>query len=420
MKNMKKKGFTLVELLVVIAIIAILATVSVVGYTAFIKKANLSNDQTTIEMLNDNLDASFVTGKPETAGEAISALRPLGVFGDKFSAYSKGFHYVYDLDNNQFLLFDDNDNCVYPANAKVGDNLWALYADQPENKVGGITKYVAITGISNATALSQIFGTEGTFTFDLNSYVLRNNLHAGVTVINGVVTDNVTNVTVGDGAAKKETATYSASTLEYTDKVIKLDQYKPLKSGTTLTNCVIEVTNGVSPVSVVGDNVVFDGCTFVGSAKWALEIKVGSAVIKNCTFVNCARGINVFTTAESVVIENNSFELADGEKANAIQIATETEENYPGDNYPGYYNANFSLTVKNNEFISANSVVVIHECMTKTLGAATADTILDAITFSGNTYGNIYTSKVLVDPDADSTETSTLAPLTNGLTAKVK
>ena len=37
-----KKGFTLVELLVVIAILAILASVSVVGYTAFIEKADKS------------------------------------------------------------------------------------------------------------------------------------------------------------------------------------------------------------------------------------------------------------------------------------------------------------------------------------------------------------------------------------------
>ena len=39
---MKTKGFTLVELLVVIAILAILATVSVVGYTTYIKNANES------------------------------------------------------------------------------------------------------------------------------------------------------------------------------------------------------------------------------------------------------------------------------------------------------------------------------------------------------------------------------------------
>ena len=38
-----RKGFTLVELLVVIAILAILATVSVVGYTSFIERADQSN-----------------------------------------------------------------------------------------------------------------------------------------------------------------------------------------------------------------------------------------------------------------------------------------------------------------------------------------------------------------------------------------
>ena len=43
MKKQIKKGFTLVELLVVIAILAVLATVSVVGYTSFITKANNSN-----------------------------------------------------------------------------------------------------------------------------------------------------------------------------------------------------------------------------------------------------------------------------------------------------------------------------------------------------------------------------------------
>ena len=45
MRNNKNKGFTLVELLVVIAILAILATVSVVGYTSFIKSAHISNDE---------------------------------------------------------------------------------------------------------------------------------------------------------------------------------------------------------------------------------------------------------------------------------------------------------------------------------------------------------------------------------------
>lgn len=405
---MKKKGFTLVELLVVIAIIAVLAVVSVVGYTSFIKKANLSNDQSTIEMLNDNLDASFVTDKPTTAGEAISALRPLGVFGDKYTAYSKGFHYVYDLENNQFVLFDDKDTCVYPENATVGDNLWALYADQPENKVAGVNKYVAISGIENTTALSQIFGTEGTFKFDLNSYVLRYNIHAGVTVLNGVVTDNVDKITVGDGAVKKETATFSTTTSTYTDVVVNLTA-KTIKNGATFTNCIIEIKT-TSPTYVKTDDatVVFDGCTFVGSTKWAIEVTTGNAVIKNCTFVNCGRGVNVFVDAENVVIENNRFELADGEKANAIQIATK-----------GTHNTDFALSVKSNEFVSANAAIVVHEGIAK-YDSSTVTSIADAITFSGNTYGNVYTSKVLVDPDADSTETQAITPLVDALTAKIK
>ena len=63
MKNMKKKGFTLVELLVVIAIIAILAAVSVVGYTAFISKANQSNAMTELSQIKDAVYAAVLDGE---------------------------------------------------------------------------------------------------------------------------------------------------------------------------------------------------------------------------------------------------------------------------------------------------------------------------------------------------------------------
>ena len=55
MKSNKKRGFTLVELLVVIAILAILATVSVVGYTSFIERAAVSNDENVASQLNQFL-----------------------------------------------------------------------------------------------------------------------------------------------------------------------------------------------------------------------------------------------------------------------------------------------------------------------------------------------------------------------------
>ncbi len=61
MKNTKKKGFTLVELLVVIAILAILATVSVVGYTAFIDKANDSVAMQELTQIRDYMIAMDAT-----------------------------------------------------------------------------------------------------------------------------------------------------------------------------------------------------------------------------------------------------------------------------------------------------------------------------------------------------------------------
>ena len=55
-----RKGFTLVELLVVIAILAILATVSVVGYTSFITRAEVSNAQTEAHQIATVIESSLV------------------------------------------------------------------------------------------------------------------------------------------------------------------------------------------------------------------------------------------------------------------------------------------------------------------------------------------------------------------------
>ena len=58
-----RKGFTLVELLVVIAILAILATVSVVGYTSFIENANNSAAQQELVQIRDKVIADDILNK---------------------------------------------------------------------------------------------------------------------------------------------------------------------------------------------------------------------------------------------------------------------------------------------------------------------------------------------------------------------
>lgn len=60
MKKGNKKGFTLVELLVVIAILAILATVSVVGYSSFTQKARDSRAQQELTQIHSYIYAADI------------------------------------------------------------------------------------------------------------------------------------------------------------------------------------------------------------------------------------------------------------------------------------------------------------------------------------------------------------------------
>ena len=55
-----ENGFTLVELVVVIAILGILAGVGTVGYSGYIKKANMAADETLLASLNTAFAAACI------------------------------------------------------------------------------------------------------------------------------------------------------------------------------------------------------------------------------------------------------------------------------------------------------------------------------------------------------------------------
>ena len=68
-----KKGFTLVELLVVIAILAILASVSVVGYTAFIEKADKSVAEQELHQVVTYINAELIDDGEWTFSKSVTA-----------------------------------------------------------------------------------------------------------------------------------------------------------------------------------------------------------------------------------------------------------------------------------------------------------------------------------------------------------
>ncbi|MGM9632427.1 MAG: type II secretion system protein [Eubacteriales bacterium] len=134
MKNNKKRGFTLVELLVVIAILAILATVSVVGYTSFIERAAVSNDENVATQLNQFLIALKADSNGEFYGQEIDEnniwqvtqyILEEGGLGE-LEPQSKQ-HFYFDLDTGKYVVMTDS-----AAGVSLAKKLFNYFANAAE------------------------------------------------------------------------------------------------------------------------------------------------------------------------------------------------------------------------------------------------------------------------------------------------
>lgn len=112
MQKNNKLGFTLAELLVVIAILAILATVAIIGYTAYIKKANISNDAALVTQLNTVLQANEATDKASTPSEALFQANEAGYNVTKLTPTTAGYNIVWNQDANRFALVDESNKTI--------------------------------------------------------------------------------------------------------------------------------------------------------------------------------------------------------------------------------------------------------------------------------------------------------------------
>ena len=115
-KNNKKKGFTLVELLVVIAILAILASVSVVGYLSFTNKAKQSKCETEALQVREVINGTLMDGKELKVGTYTAKLENntliLSQVGDVDTAISTLFTDLAGLDKADSTEFTYKNNVL--------------------------------------------------------------------------------------------------------------------------------------------------------------------------------------------------------------------------------------------------------------------------------------------------------------------
>ena len=305
MINSKKKGFTIVELVIVVAVIAILAAVLIPTFSNLVKKANLSNDQAFVRNANTTLALEGALEKIENAGDAINALNRNGFTG-KYNTYSSGYHYCYSLEENKMYLVDNKNNVIFPEENVSLSSLWGLYMDDRTSITDGINKYVAMDNINNSQHYVEVFAN-GAYTIDLNGHFIAvesNTLN--VTVNNGII---INGANVGEGVSSEYTVVDSAITGE---GHVDLSFYHEEKDGKYILSKLIFTSDEFTEKSInphYYKEVVFEDCIFYNvavSLNDSTERVNASSKFIDCKFMDITNGWSIITYS-TIEINNCSF-----------------------------------------------------------------------------------------------------------------
>ena len=283
MRNTNKKGFTIVELVIVVAVIAILAAVLIPTFSGIIAKARLTVDQSAVT----NMNKVLATEECATVSDAIVLLDKNGMDLEDYKPLSSD-HYFYFV-NGQIILADKNDTVVYPKNANANGQWMSLSGEVPMDNNYTVADNGAVT-IDSGAKLVHLMSTVadgGLATNNSLNIKLSGDIDLKGTTVNfGIVSKNITldgsNATISGIRADSNSF---VSVHEGEDKAYGYSLFGKIESGKTLivkditiSNTIIKDTSdgqsghaGIIAGSVYGtlkvENVTIDNCAVFGSDK---------------------------------------------------------------------------------------------------------------------------------------------------------
>ena len=130
----KKKGFTIVELVIVVAVIGVLTAILVPTFVNLSNKASEASNQSFVKNLNTQMAIRETEeGKNKTMHEAILDARDIGFDVEKLTPVN-GRDLVWDSVADRFLLLESDGNVWYGKEEKKATKdieLWKVYDSMP-------------------------------------------------------------------------------------------------------------------------------------------------------------------------------------------------------------------------------------------------------------------------------------------------
>ena len=324
MKNLKKKGFTIVELVIVIAVIAILSAVLIPTFSSLIRKANISSDTVLGRNLNTALNVYEVENGVDSFDEVLEAIKENGYIIANLNAKADGCFFVWESKSNQILLVDSKNNYEVLFNIKEYEPIGTTWHFAISNK--DVAAKVALEQpsvtimqtVANVSDLKELLNANNDKPIYLDESIVLDNENLIEVTQNNNVTLNLGNSLLNtNGIISNVYPIYNnGGTLTLNGGVIgAAGSY--IDADGKLVNSPICTENGTTYIN----NTVFN----VG--------KDGFALFAGDTYVNGAvfnsENIGIYNNGNAQVVVDNSTVISKGRcvwSCNLIYTNEETKE----------------------------------------------------------------------------------------------
>ena len=320
MKNLRKKGFTIVELVIVIAVIAILAAILIPTFVSITRRANQSADQQAVAQMNRLLAATQASesliekdNDAKTSINIYNALIKEG-YNYEFDAYYEkySFGYVVDKGNAVIVLVEDN-KIAFPKNYE-GRTDYKEFFKAVENQEDLISSFdTGYVILKTDAVFTEAISISNNLTVVANDKTVEDDAHLttdgganSAVNINNASEDIVVNISGVNISNPDDLYARGLNFSNNTGKVTLVLENCEIKSHYYALNISSSNTGGLDIIvrnsTIEGwaalnvwskANITFENCTLIGNDRSSSGEGFGTIVINSgakdssFTFVNC-------------------------------------------------------------------------------------------------------------------------------------